>query len=442
MNKIKFTHYYCTLIFLLLATSTVFSQKIPKRKIKKLIENSEILNEHFTGFALFDQDKDKMIFEQNGNKHFVPASNTKMYTLYTALEMLGDSIPALKYVVKGDSLFFWGTGDPTLHYSTFKSDKVLDFLKKSEKQLFFVPTNYKGEFYGSGWNYDDYLEDFQPELTAFPVEGNTVKVYKKENDELEIDPPFFKKNFKVDPHFNSQIYTIKRDFYTNQFSYPVTISKKGYLQEIPFKTSPETTVALLKEKTNKVISLIDIELPKEYKIIYSEKTDDVLRKMMLVSDNFIAEQMLLVCASTLSNELSTKDIIDYSKTHFMKEFANEISWVDGSGLSRYNLFKPNSSIELLKKISLKVNNEERLHSLFPAGGVSGTLKRAYKTDNGIPFVWAKTGTLTNVYNQSGYIITKKGKKLIFAFMNNNSMRTTDEIRSEMARIITEIHNKY
>ena len=65
MNKIKFTHYYCTLLFLLLATSTVFSQKIPKRKIKKLIENSEILNEHFTGFALFDQDKDKMIFEQN-----------------------------------------------------------------------------------------------------------------------------------------------------------------------------------------------------------------------------------------------------------------------------------------------------------------------------------------------------------------------------------------
>ena len=129
MNKIKFTHYYCTLLFLLLATSTVFSQKIPKRKIKKLIENSEILNEHFTGFALFDQDKDKMIFEQNGNKHFVPASNTKMHTLYTVLEMLGDSIPALKYVVKGDSLIFWGTGDPTLHYSTFKSDKVLDFLK-------------------------------------------------------------------------------------------------------------------------------------------------------------------------------------------------------------------------------------------------------------------------------------------------------------------------
>ncbi len=126
----------------------------------------------------------------------------------------------------------------------------------------------------------------------------------------------------------------------------------------------------------------------------------------------------------------------------MKEFANDIAWVDGSGLSRYNLFTPNTSITLLKKISDKINDEERLHSLFPAGGVSGTLKRAYKTDNEKPFVWAKTGTLTNVYNQSGYIITRKGKKLIYSFMNNNFTRTTEEIRDEMARIITEIHNNY
>ncbi len=126
----------------------------------------------------------------------------------------------------------------------------------------------------------------------------------------------------------------------------------------------------------------------------------------------------------------------------MKEFANDIAWVDGSGLSRYNLFTPNTSITLLKKITDKINDEERLHSLFPAGGVSGTLKRAYKTDNEKPFVWAKTGTLTNVYNQSGYIITRKGKKLIYSFMNNNFTRTTEEIRDEMARIITEIHNNY
>jgi serine-type D-Ala-D-Ala carboxypeptidase/endopeptidase (penicillin-binding protein 4) len=431
-----------SLIILLLLTSTVFSQKIPHRKVRKLIEKSEILNEHFSGFALFDQDKDKMIYEQNGNKHFVPASNTKMYTFYTVLNMLGDSIPALKYEIKGDSLIFWGTGDPTLSYSTFKSNKVLEFLKKSDKKLFFVANNYKGNFYGVGWNYDDYQEDFQPEMTAFPVEGNTAKVYKNDNDGVTVRPSFLQPFFKLDANYIPDNFIIKRDFYTNQFTYPANITKTGYLQEIPFKTSPELTISLLEEKINKDIALLDIALPKDFKIIYSERTDDVLRKMMMVSDNFIAEQLLLVCSSTLSNDLSTKTVIDYSKTNFMKELANDMVWVDGSGLSRYNLFTPNTSIELLKKIYAKINDEERLHSLFPAGGVSGTLKRAYKTDNEKPFVWAKTGTLTNVYNQSGYIITRKGKKLIYSFMNNNFTRTTEEIRDEMARIITKIHDDY
>lgn len=442
-NKSCINGAFCTIVMVLLLSSiTISAQKIPHRKIKKLIEKSEILNEHFTGFALYDQNKDKIIYEQNASKHFVPASNTKMYTFYTVLNMLGDSIPALKYVVKGDSLIFWGTGDPTLSYSTFKSNKVLDFLKKTEKKLFFVSNNYKGNFYGAGWNYDDYQEDFQPEMTAFPVEGNTVKVYKNDNGEVTVKPTFLQPFFKLDANYIPENLIIKRDFYTNQFTYPATISKTGYIQEIPFKTSPELTISLLKEKINKDISLLDIELPKDFKIIYSEKTDDVLRKMMMVSDNFIAEQLLLVCSSTLSNDLSTNAMIEYSKTNFMKEFANDIAWVDGSGLSRYNLFTPNTSIAVLKKISIKVNDDERLHSLFPAGGVSGTLKRAYKTDDEKPFVWAKTGTLTNVYNQSGYIITRKGKKLIYSFMNNNFTKTTEEIRDEMSRIITKIHNDY
>jgi serine-type D-Ala-D-Ala carboxypeptidase/endopeptidase (penicillin-binding protein 4) len=430
------------ILIFLITTTTVFSQKIPARKIEKLFKKSKLLNEHFTGFALFDQDKDKMIYEQNANKHFVPASNTKMYTFYTVLNMLGDSIPALKYEMKGDSLIFWGTGDPTLSYSTFKSNNVLDFLKKSDKKLFFVSNNYKGNFYGLGWNYDDYLENFQPEMTPFPVEGNTVKVYKNDNDGVTVKPSFLQPFFKLDANYIPENYIIKRDFYTNQFTYPANISKTGYLQEIPFKTSPELAISLLEEKTDKDISLLDIPLPQDFKIIYSEKTDDVLRKMMMISDNFLAEQLLLVCSSTLSNDLSTTAMIEYSKTHFMTEFANNIAWVDGSGLSRYNLFTPNTSIAVLKKISSKINDEERLHSLFPAGGVSGTLKRAYKTDNEKPFVWAKTGTLTNVYNQSGYLITRKGKKLIYSFMNNNFTRTTQEVRSEIARIITEIHNKY
>jgi D-alanyl-D-alanine carboxypeptidase/D-alanyl-D-alanine-endopeptidase (penicillin-binding protein 4) len=79
---------------------------------------------------------------------------------------------------------------------------------------------------------------------------------------------------------------------------------------------------------------------------------------------------------------------------------------------------------------------------MPAGGLTGTIKNAYKTDNGKAFVWAKTGSLSNNHNQSGYLVTRKGKRLAFAFMNNNFTRPTKDIRGEMVRVMTWIHETY
>lgn len=79
--------------------------------------------------------------------------------------------------------------------------------------------------------------------------------------------------------------------------------------------------------------------------------------------------------------------------------------------------------------------------MMPAGGKSGTLRNAYpKTDS--PFVFAKTGTLGGVHNQSGYVVTKKGKLLLYSFMNNNFVQSTAEVRKEMVRIMSYIHENF
>ena len=79
--------------------------------------------------------------------------------------------------------------------------------------------------------------------------------------------------------------------------------------------------------------------------------------------------------------------------------------------------------------------------MLPAGGKTGTLRNAYpKTDN--PFVFGKTGSLSNNHNQSGYVVTKKGKVFIFSFMNNNFVLPTAEVRNEMVRIMTYIHQNF
>jgi serine-type D-Ala-D-Ala carboxypeptidase/endopeptidase (penicillin-binding protein 4) len=443
----KITLYHTSLLLLLIALflspQKTSAQKLTRRKIEKIVRQSELLKKHFVGLSIYDEDKGKLCYELNADKHFIPASNTKIATLYSCLEMLPDSIPALKYTVKKDTLYFWGTGDPTLGYADFKSDKVIAFLKKSNKTLCYIPGNYIGNFYGYGWNYDDYQEYYQVEKTAFPIDGNTVVITSDNKQEININPKRLSVFFNKEKQGNTAEFSVNRALFSNTFSYPENSKPKpNYYQEIPLKTSFELSCLLLEDKIGKPIVISHVPFPKENQILYSEKTDDVLRQMMLTSDNFLAEQLLLLCAATIGNELNTETIISHVKKQWISELSTEIEWVDGSGLSRFNLFSPNSFITILKKIKSKINNDQRLQSLFPAGGLTGTLKRAYPTDDGKAFVWAKTGTLTNNYNQSGFLNTKKGKKLIFSFMNNNFLPDAPEIRKEMVRILTEIHDKY
>ena len=432
------------LIIVLLScfTSSSFSQKLKTKRVRKLFDTSAICKDHFTGFMLYDPETNKTIYAQNEDKYFIPASNTKLYTYYTALQMLGDSIPGLRYIIKNDSLIFWGTGDPSFLHSYLKSSKAFDLLKNTDKKLFFSPHNYDGNFYGAGWPYGNYNDYYQVDITPLPIEDNIAVLSADAQNKLQISPAYLSPFLNLDSSFHPRSFTVRRDLMANKYLYPSGVIPKDYRQEIPMKTSAELTIALLQDTLKKSLAIIDMPMPDSARTLFSISSDSLYRRMLLPSDNFIAEQLLLVCSSKLPGKLSTRAVIEYSKKNFLKDLPDEPQWVDGSGLSRQDLFTPRTMIALLVKIAAKVNNEEKLHHMLPAGGVTGTLRTAYKTDNGVPFVWGKTGSLSNNHNQSGYLITRKGKRLIFSFMNNNYVRPTSEIRDEMVRIMTEIHNRY
>jgi D-alanyl-D-alanine carboxypeptidase/D-alanyl-D-alanine-endopeptidase (penicillin-binding protein 4) len=436
-----------TVVLLLICSLLVYPHfagagPIKKRKIKKLFKHSAIVKDHFTGFALYDLDVKKMIYELNADKYFTPASNTKLFTYYTCLKMLGDSIPALKYVIRGDSLIFWGTGDPSFLHSDLKSTKALNFIKKSKKKLFFSTGNYANAFYGDGWAWDDYNDYYQAEITELPIEDNVAVVFADNNGMVRIKPSYLTRYLKCDSSYRPATFKIKRDFLSNSFVYPPAKPPKNYRQEVPWKTSVALTLALLQDTLKKTISEIHLQLPDDAKTLYDAVADTVYRHMLQPSDNFIAEQLLLVCSSVKFKTLNSDSVIKYSKTHYLADLPDVPQWVDGSGLSRRNLFTPRSVVVLLSKILDEVKDENLLHSLMPTGGIAGTIRTAYKTDNGHPFVWAKTGSLSNNYNQSGYLITRKGKRLAFSFMNNNFTRPAREVRDEMVKIMTFIHERY
>jgi len=169
------------------------TKKVPTN-INDWIQHSDVFNNSFTGFALYDPKKKKMIYESDADKYFTPASNTKIFTLFASLEILGDSIPALKYMIKNDSLIFWGTGDPSfLHPELPENQRIMDFLKSRKEKLFFSGANYKDKRYGAGWAWDDFAYYFQAEKSPFPIHANTVSFHSRPDDKaIDIFPTPFK----------------------------------------------------------------------------------------------------------------------------------------------------------------------------------------------------------------------------------------------------------
>jgi D-alanyl-D-alanine carboxypeptidase/D-alanyl-D-alanine-endopeptidase (penicillin-binding protein 4) len=148
---------------------------------------------------------------------------------------------------------------------------------------------------------------------------------------------------------------------------------------------------------------------------------------------------MLLYASANGLPLDTELAIEHAIENLLSDLPDRPIWRDGSGLSRYNLFTPRTMVALLDKIYKKVP-QEKLFMILPNGGSTGTLRNLFKGQES--FVYAKTGSLSNNFCLSGYLLTKKGKLLYFSFMNNNYTRSSNEVRQEVARVLTGLHEKY
>lgn len=402
---------------------------------------STILPKHHFGFCLYDLDNYRVVFGKKENQHFTPASNTKAYTLFTSLKHLGDSIAGIHYVERGDSLIFWGTGDPTFLHPKLDTRRVYDFLKNSNKKLFYVSQQTSEEKYRNGWSIEDYQEYYQPEITPFPIYGNLVTLRSTGNG-LVASPAYFNKQLRISERSN-RTFWVSRKLTSNDFELSSIHVPRNFNTSKPFIWTDSLAVQLLQDTLHKNIGILtDYERPEDIKTVYSASRNVVLREMMLPSDNFLAEHLHMLASDKIYNGFYTDSLRRHMQTTYYNNFQDTIFLRDGSGLSSYNKITPRNMVDLLVAIKNMIPDESQRYLFFPAGGVDGTLKTAYALDQGQPFVWAKTGTINSVHCQSGYIVTRSGKKYAFSFLNNNYAVPTSYIRREMVRIMTFIRQNY
>jgi D-alanyl-D-alanine carboxypeptidase/D-alanyl-D-alanine-endopeptidase (penicillin-binding protein 4) len=418
------------IVFFALASQSE-AQKLTGKKVRKMFSNSDVMQEHFVGFIL-QEEGGKIVYAQHQDIHFVPASNTKLLTLYTALNILGDSIPAFKYQIEGDSLIIWGTGDPSFLHPKLDNRRVYDFLADSHYNIF-LANEPDLDFEPSYWRSD---------LSHFPLYGNLATIKYDTSVGMLIFPKPVSNLIVQDSTFVPTKFNVTRSKTGKELIYPKMTIPGDFQSIVPFPMDLQMTRLLLQDTLKKEVSLIQKKKSIDTKTYFSIPSDSLYRNMMLPSDNFLAEQILLLCSGVISDSLDAKTTIGFGLEHHYKDFKNPPVWEDGSGLSRFNLFTPITVLEVLNLLEQKIVDRDRLKALMPAGGVSGTLRTAYKTDNGKPFVWAKTGSLRYMHLQSGWLETRKGRRFRYVFMNNNFVRPVAEVRNEMVRIMTEIHEKY
>lgn len=425
----RFSH----LVFILVLIASCSPKSLVKKDLVRL-END--LKEH-TGFLLYDPATKKNLIDHQADKYFTPASNTKIFTFYTSVKILGDSLSAIRYLQQGDSLIFWGLGDPSFLYAnTFDNGRVYDFLSSRTEKLFFSPSNFNTDLMGPGWAWDDYPYYYSAERSPFPMYGNLVRI-QKSSQSFAFTPTYFQLHFAAASEPRGDEMLVREKDSNKILYYPG--KKRQSKWNIPFHYSDALVAELLSDTLHKQVNVLKMNLPKDAATLKSVPLDSALRVLMHDSDNFIAEQLLLQCAAVVSDTLKPEIAIEYAKKNLLSDLPDAPQWVDGSGLSRYNLFTPRTIVKMWDKI-YEAMPQDRLFPLLATGGKYGTIKNYYKAKD--PYIFGKTGTLSNNHTLSGYLITHKGRLLIFSMMNNNYTAPTSEVRKRMENILYTIYERF
>ena len=446
-NSSELHFIFYILCFTFFISSCGITKQISKSAKQSVINDSSLLNAHI-GISIYETGANKYWYNYNGEKYFVPASNTKIPTCYAAMKYLGDSLVGARISITKDSVLeIYPSGDPTFLNSEFKFQPLFQIIKRF-KNIRWDVTNWKSKNWGNGWSWNDYDASYMVERSSFPIYGN-LATFIISKDTLKSFPSIVVIHYDTTVGYNPENRKVK----LNKFTIERSLGENEYYLRksnsvfnptlIPFKTEIPFISQLLEDTLNaENVSTFSIADGYDYsvrkKTIHSQPTDSLLKPMMHNSDNFFAEQTLLMVSNERLGYMNDAKIIDsLLKTDF-KDLPQKPRWVDGSGLSRYNLFTPQDFVAILNKMKNEFGMN-RIKEIFATGG-EGTISSYYNSDSG--FIYAKTGTLSGVVALSGFLTTKKGKQLLFSVLINNHQASATAVRKAIEKFIQSIRNKY
>lgn len=438
-------------LLVLILSGFLFSACSVSRQLQQSAQtavlNHPSLQAAHVGISIYEPATGKWWYNHQGDKYFVPASNTKIVTTYAVMKHLGDSLVAGRFATDEEGrLQIFPSGDPTFLHPEFRYQPLFQKMK-GYKKILLSTDGWKDQRWGSGWSWNDYDAAYMAERSALPVYGN-VATFSLVGNVLRAVPSSVAvrgaQSIGYDPS-NRQVkekaFSVERGLDDDTFllrQATMNFSRAA----IPLRTDIGLMSSLLEDTLQAEVVPSSVAPSYAYStkttVIHSQPTDSLLKPLMHRSDNFFAEQALLMVSNEVLGYMNAPDIIDTILKTDLRDLPQKPRWADGSGLSRYNLFTPQSFVAILEKIKNEFGMD-RIREIFPTGN-EGTLNNFYKRDS--TFLYAKTGTLSGVVAISGYMTTARGKELIFSVLVNNHQSTSVRIRRAVEAFLQKLRQNF
>ena len=438
----KYDFYQIVIVgFLLVGCTSSKKLSNSPTDLQLLLADSAIANAHL-GLMVSEAETGKVLAEHQPHQYFVPASNTKLWTMYAGIKYLGPQLLSGELMQENDStIVFRSNADPTVLHPDYPLQPLAQSLARY-RHIKWGNANMRTTPYGNGWSWNDYDATYMAPRSSMPLfgnvaefsmVGNTVRVANSIANAFVTNP-----NYRVD----GKGFDVQRKFDDPMF----TISNGNQKRlELGMYLTAEANAKLAAQQFGNtwhvdagVTNASNTASRNNWQQIYSQPTDSMLKPLMHRSDNFFAEQTLLMISHQWFGYMDEDAVIDSLLKTDLKGLPDKPRWVDGSGLSRYNLFTPADYVWLLQKMKTEFPMD-RLQNILPTGN-DGTLTNYYKTLQGK--IFAKTGTLSGVVGLSGYLFAKSGKLLLFSTLVNNHNGSAPAVRRAIEKYLLAMHEKY
>lgn len=442
------------------------------------------------GMEVLDQQTGKILYERNGNRHYIPASNTKLAVTTVAMGLLGPDYRYHTPVIAGDisstgtvnGILIVGSGDPTFSArfwgtpfaaaAAFADSIYAVGIRRIDGALVIDASRFADAMINGTWEVGDLPGGSAPPVAAFSMEESIFRVVLAPGVTTGAGimaswPGWPSPNVESQPLNISRVRTdtsgargsIQSDYLARRdtiyLSGTVPIGKSDTVSysitDPPLYAGRAIAAALdakgirvnggvrvVSDSASAAAAARDLGQARTIMTMTSPPLSDIVNAILHPSQNWIAEMLLKTVGAERGSGGSWRGGLAAERMYLIQKVgldSTDFNLRDASGMAAQNLLTPNAIVRILEHARTAPWGAKYAAALA-APGEAGTLDTRLKEYQGR--LRGKTGTISNVATLSGFLVTDNGRTVTFSLMTNGTGLSSATVRRSADEIVRTI----